>query len=340
MVCLLLGSRCALAEPGEVTAPEDSSESAVRETIERSLPFIEREGERWIETKKCDTCHHVPFMVWSLNAAAERGFSIDALKLAQWNAWARDWKSIRGLDLVKEGEKEQLLVDRPDELTQLLLGVGRSVSPIADETGWRTTYRDYLLRGQQEDGSWKPGGQLPGQKRPLRETQEVTTMWALVAITSYAAPNEKEQPAIDKAIHWLGDKTLGESTEWWAVGLLWEHARGNTKNAELLRAELLKRQRPDGGWGWLSTEESDALGTGQAMYALLRTGFAKDHAAIRAAQEFLRKTQQPDGAWPVRGTKESKRQHVQATATYWGTCWAVIALAETLPPLASDAAKK
>src|SRR5689334_10618213 len=66
----------------------------VRATIERSLPYIEKEGLAWMEAKKCDTCHHVTFMAWSLNAAADRGIGVDAAKLSEWNQWTRDWRSI------------------------------------------------------------------------------------------------------------------------------------------------------------------------------------------------------------------------------------------------------
>lgn len=331
-LCFVIGLRFAFAEPGEAGAGAESAQAdrAVHEMIERSLPYIEREGVRWIEERKCDSCHQVPFMVWSLNAAADRGFKLDTAQLGQWNQWARDWKSIRGQNQAKEGEEEKTLLGSADELAQLLIGAP-AIRPetAGEEETWRTSYRKYLLRQQLEDGSWKPGGQLPSQKRRLRETQEVTTMWALYAVTSSAAPSDVEQAVIDKAAKWLGDATRGESTEWWSVGLLWQQSRGNTKEAKRFQEELLARQRPDGGWGWLLADESDALGTGQALYALTRAGLPNEPHAIRAAQEFLRKTQQPDGAWSVRGTKANKKDQAQATATYWGTCWAVIGLTES-----------
>lgn len=332
---LMVGCQFALAEAGELTAGADSEQSdhGVREMIERGLPFIEREGLRWMEEKKCDSCHQVPFMVWSLNAAADRGFKVEPTKLEQWNQWAREWQNIRGQNQAKEGEKEKTLLGSADELGQLLLGARKvgSEATAVDEKTWRTAYREYLLRQQLDDGSWRPGGQLPSQKRPLRETQEVTTMWSLFAISSDAAPSHTELAVIDKGTKWLGDATRGESTEWWSVRLLWEHSQGNVHAATRFRDELLEHQRADGGWGWLAADDSDALGTGQALYALVRTGLPREHTAVRGAQQFLRKTQQADGAWPVRGTKSNKKDQFQATATYWGTCWAVIGLAEGLP---------
>src|SRR5204862_4972438 len=124
--------------------------------------------------------------------------------------------------------------------------------------------------------SWKAGGQLPSQKRPERETQEVTTMWSLVALHTYAVPAESKTACFAKAREWLGSTTEGESTEWWAVRLLLERGSGNDADADRLRGELLKRQRDDGGWGWLCADESDAFGTGVALYSLARDGVTVD----------------------------------------------------------------
>jgi len=322
---LLIVSQMAFSEDAAVT-PD------VRTTVARSLDFIQREGERWIETKKCDSCHLVPFMIWSLNAAADHGFTIDAGKLAEWNDWARDWRSIRGRELAKEDEKAQALLSGSDEVSQLLLGRRADESHIK----WSTpdseslALKQRLLSTQQEDGSWKPGGQLPSQKRPLRETKEVSTFWALLAIASCGEATDSEKASIDIAIAWLGTSTVGESTEWWSARLLWSRFRGTAATAEECRSRLLEQQHEDGGWGWLLAEKSDALGTGLALYALARDGLPREHPAVRRAQDILVNTQVADGSWPVHGTKQNKRERVEPTATYWGTCWAVIGLTQTL----------
>jgi hypothetical protein len=337
VACLLMSTvvfipASAFADPAGDSSVVDGDRS-IWSVVERALPFIQREGEQWIEAKQCDSCHQVPFMVWSLNAAADRGLAVDAAKLQSVSDWARDWRSIRGREQAKEEDKEQALESGADELAQFLLGRRadeRSViwsTPEADSQAMRQR----LLKIQQGDGSWKPGGQLPSQKRPLRETQEVTTLWAVLAVSSYGEVAAEDRAALERAAAWLGTATIGESTEWWAARLLWEQSRGNAEGLKRLRSGLLDRQKPDGGWGWLLAEESDALGTGIALYALARSGAAEDPAVGRAIA-FLRTTQSDDGSWPVRGTKQSKRERVEATATFWGACWAVIGLTETMAP--------
>src|SRR5262245_48718112 len=196
ILLVILGFAAAAVADKEASA-DKNPEAVVRQTIARSLPYIEREGVRWMEEKKCDSCHQVPFMIWSLNAATERGFAVDSQKLAEWNSWARDWKSIRGRAKPPEGDEATTLRGSPDEVTQFILGrnLAEPVVTPGSQSSWLTTFREGLLQGQLPDGSWKPGGQLPSQKRPLRETQEVTTFWALTALQLYAADDSTQTAA-------------------------------------------------------------------------------------------------------------------------------------------------
>jgi squalene-hopene/tetraprenyl-beta-curcumene cyclase len=310
------------------SAGELPTDDAVRAAIERSLPFIQVEGQRWIEEKKCVTCHQVPFMVWSLNAAAARGIKLDEQKRADCSAWAIDWKNMATKEDLEKGQ-EHTLARHNDPVAQLLLAYlanGRE-----DAEKWPAMFAERLAEGQQEDGSWKAGGQLPGQKRPERETQEVSTMWSLAALQSYGSVDKSLRGRFAKAREWLKDKAEGQSTEWWAARLLLERGSGNSAEADRCRQALLEQQRGDGGWGWLTVDESDAFGTGVAIYALARDGVTAVDPAIARGRRFLVDSQRADGSWPVKGTKKAKAKQVEPTATYWGTCWAVIGLAETLP---------
>jgi len=312
-----------------LAAGQCPAEDAVRAAIERALPFVDREGQRWIEEKKCVTCHQVPFMVWALNAASDRGLSVDRKKLAEQRAWATDWQHMANKTQLEQG-LNFTLSNHPDAVAQLLLG--RSAEDRDAAAAWPALFAARLAAGQQDDGSWKPGGQLPDQKRPLRETQEVTTMWAVLALRSYAAADASLEPRFAKARAWLGEETQGQSTEWWAARLLVERGGGEDAAADRIREQIVQRQHEDGGWGWLCDAESDAFGTGLALYALARDGWAVDNPAIARGRQFLVSSQQADGSWLVKGTKKNKSQQVEPTAIYWGTCWAVIGLAETLRP--------
>ncbi|MDB4621780.1 hypothetical protein OAG82_02865 [Rubripirellula sp.] len=83
------------------------------------------------------------------------------------------------------------------------------------------------------------------------------------------------------------------------------------------------------GWGWLTTESSDALATGMAIYALSRHSNDNRERSILKAVTFLTESQTSDGSWQVPGTKKTARNKPTPTSNYWGTAWAVIGLLES-----------
>ncbi len=69
--------------------PAPVSDTAVRDAVSRSLPFLEKEGVAWMKGHGCMSCHHVPFLLWSHRSAQAQGFTVDSQKLAEWDEWIR-----------------------------------------------------------------------------------------------------------------------------------------------------------------------------------------------------------------------------------------------------------
>jgi len=93
-----------------------------RKAVERSLPYLQREGVAWIENHNCISCHHVPFLLWSHNAARSAGIAVDEMKLAQWNEWAAGKSlSMRGFFTLSDTSLTQLRGDGVPEATLALL---------------------------------------------------------------------------------------------------------------------------------------------------------------------------------------------------------------------------
>ncbi|WP_339742113.1 prenyltransferase/squalene oxidase repeat-containing protein [uncultured Rubinisphaera sp.] len=307
-----------------VTQAEDRvTEDYVRITIEKSLPYLEEAGVSWIEDKKCVTCHRVSFQTWSFNKAASAGFPATAQKSKEW----LDWSIAKSVEPNEDGTAlsgetnvdglAQLIIAHPD---------GSSV-PLPAEA--RQQFVEMILKTQLEDGSWKPAGQLPMQKRPAAETAQVSTMWNLIALHQ-TGQDEQIQKADEKAKEWLAKSTLGLSTEWYAVQILLADITGETERVQSAIEQLKSFQQEDGSWGWLTAEPGDALATGQALYALKQVGVSNDDPSIQKAIHFLTSTQAENGSWSVHGTKAKKKENVEETAVYWGTAWATIGLLETL----------
>ena len=85
---------------------------------------------------------------------------------------------------------------------------------------------------------------------------------------------------------------------------------------------------------------SDAYATGQALYALQSAGKVNSaDPAVKKGLGFLMRTQDDDGSWfvskraiPANNYFVSTFPHGEAQyASFNGTCWAVMALIESLP---------
>jgi squalene-hopene/tetraprenyl-beta-curcumene cyclase len=260
-------------------------------------------------------------MIWSFRDARDHGFSIEPDKLAQWTNWSLG----HGVGQGVEGAAQMLIArDRADQSPE--------TAKLID------ALRDAIVKGQDKDGFWKPGGQLPSQKRPLSETTQVSTMLCVLALATLDPPNEKGTECRDKALEWLkktppNDKDPAASAvsgEWYTTRLLVEKKLGDPKQVEALRDKILAAQQPDGGWGWLWSDKSDAFGTGLAIYALSEGGVPASHPAIQQAWKFLIETQTDAGSWVVHGTKMDTKDAPHPFSGFWGSTWALLGLARSL----------
>jgi squalene cyclase len=115
-------------------------------------------------------------------------------------------------------------------------------------------------------------------------------------------------------------------------GLGWAGVKANNEVMRRDVRDLLREQRPDGGWSQLSTLASDAYATGQALVALRQAGaLPLNDPAFRRGIEFLLKTQLEDGSWYVRtrdiplqpffesGFPHGHDQWISAAATNWAS---------------------
>ena len=308
-------------------AGADAAAPSVQTTISSAVPYLERAGEAWIQKRQCVSCHQVPFMLWSLSAAAEQNYATDRERLKKWMAWSVDIRSF-----VKPDQKDDLvpattLAANIDTLSALLLGLPHQSRAEATEQAeqglWRRTFANALVKNQAEEGDWRPCGQLPAQKRPLKETTQVTTAWAMLALHHEGTSPEHESAALSTL---QNDQPV--STEWWVVRLLLADRLSDPQTA-FFRQKLLEKQHADGGWGWLTEDPSDAMATGMALYALCRQPEESNDKAIATAKQFLVANQSPDGSWKVPGTKKTTRNKPTPTSNYWGSAWAVIGLLES-----------
>jgi hypothetical protein len=115
--------------------------------VSRSLPYIRREGQRWIEERKCVTCHRVSFTTWAMDAADRRGLSVDRQKLRAW----KEWSVQKSLDKAEKSDE----VDgarNVDGLAQMLLA--DAAARPDEQRPSLAPFLPLILDLQKEDGSW------------------------------------------------------------------------------------------------------------------------------------------------------------------------------------------
>ncbi len=317
LTTLALAAVPPLPPPPEASAPDAAQ---VRRAIERGLGHLDKAGQEWLTGRKCIGCHHGAFMVWSHHEARQRGFAIDEKKLADMN------RQVMSVYLTDRADFEKKKGGQVRSTEVILAQVG--VIP-ADETTAEMVReaRSILLRAQQPDGSWKYAGQP--QERPPAEADEITTMWAVLALASQTDSDEALAAARARARAWLEKHQTGKGNEALVLRLLLEQKFGGAARAKELLAELVSRQNADGGWSWSATRKSDPFATGESLYALGLLGHTGDDPAVQKAWKYLLAAQKPDGSW-FAPTKKDNGQ--SAIASYWGSAWAVMGLVRTLPP--------
>lgn len=290
-----------------------------RETAERAIPYIEKDGTTWIKDRKCLSCHYAGYMVWSFRDAIQRGFNIDQEKLAGWSKWALEQTKGHGA----EGAAQTLVSRDTSDTDEATV---KSIEAL----------RDFIIELQEKDGAWKPGGQLPSQKRPNSETMQVSTMICLLGVASLDPKDEKAATSRDSALAWLkktppNGKDTAVSGEWYTMKLVVEKRFGDAKAVEALRDKIAAAQQADGGWGWLWADKSDAFGTGLALYALAEAGVPSTDPTIERAWKFLIETQTDAGSWIVNGTKIATKDKPHPMSGFWGSTWVLMGLSRTLP---------
>ncbi len=302
-------------------ADDQAAQSALRATITKSLGFLAREGDQWMEDKSCNGCHHMPELLWSHREAKRRGFAVDQSKLDEWIEWANPKTKDTGPGLEQAGLMLLALPEKPlPEATQA------------------------ILKGQLPDGSWKPAGQFADmQRRGPPDAKSNSARLFLLALAASDASPQVVAETRKKAAALLEKTDPPTTVETWVFRGLYARKFGTPEELEAVRGEILKLQHEDGGWAYVVGQAtSDALGTGQVLYLLGQVPAAPDGGAVERAQRWLQGTQREDGGWTGQSTLFSKidrtgpqkaksLKDVTGIYTFWGSAWATIGLLQWVP---------
>lgn len=308
------------ADPEERPAPVAPD---ARRMVERSLPFLEKGAVEWVETRKCVTCHHVPMLMWTHSEARQHGFAVNEKVVEKLEGEALA-QYLGHADFTPTGQDTSFMEKGLGPGTiYLSLAMEAYAAPSEAAAKARARFTENFVKRQNEDGSWTTKINQP----PVIDDHDSMTMLILLAMDD-SGPNGKNGDSWVRAVKWLKETPARDETETLALRLLVAGKCGDKEERERYVALLRGRQQKDGGWNQKNDLATDAVATGQALYALGASGISADDPDVRQAWGYLASTQQDDGSWQLHSRNPNAKGFV---ISYFGTGWATLGLIKTLP---------
>ena len=307
-------------------------------SFDRAVHFMNRTSAWWQKQKGCVTCHTNGLslvgqaMLPTPNPATElsREFARSYLK-----DFIVDGRKPRG----QHGAIEGLVT------TTAMLSISDA---IVNEGQLAPTTRlalDYVWSQQDESGAWS--GWLKCDWPPFEHDDHFGVSLMAVAV-AMAGEDYAKTPAASVGVkrikHYLKKHPPSNSHQ--KGMLLWagRHMPDlvSTNETRQWTDELLALQQEDGGWSLLSLgdaswkragngkqqdSQSDAYGTGFAIFVLRQTGIEADTPVLKRGVKWLKSNQRASGRWFTRSLKIRKTppKHYISHA---GTTFAIMALIE------------
>lgn len=327
-MCICEGAIAEDAVRDEESAP---NAEVIKAAVAKSLPLLEKGAKISMEKRKnCFTCHNQGLPVMALTIARTRGFAIDTENLRRQLQFTADFLE-KNRDNYLEGEGQGGQVDTAGYALWTLANGGWK------SDGTTAAVAEYLLLFQKDLHSWKPQSRRPPTEQSLFTSSHV----ALRGLKTFGLPEQRARidRRFEQVREWLL-KTPAQDTEDRVSRLrALEVAGASHEEIRGAAEELLRTQRPDGGWAQLGDMESDAYATGTALAALHQAGgLPTAELAYRKGVRYLISTQLDDGSWHVKtrsnpiqtyyesGYPHGPDQFISIAAAGWSTTALALAL--------------
>ena len=347
---------------------------SIRAAIGRGLPLlINASAEEYPRHRDCFSCHNQAVPAVALSLARQHGFAVDA-QMLRTIAEHTEADLHGAIDDYRKGQGQPGGVIRAGYALWALETTGWT----ADETTAAVLHYFTVALGQHDHWTTQ------SKRVPSESSSFTATALALRGLQAFAVPAPRStsgdrdpnqstsQSQVNRVagwrartLEWLRQAQPKETED--RVFRLWglKHADASPRDLDAAIADLLKTQRPDGGWSQLleltdsaeikrgkgpvvtgrsaaSAMASDAYATGSALVALHLAGaLGTDHPAYHRGLHYLIRTQREDGSWYVKsrshpfqtyfesGFPHGPDQFISAAASGWAV--AALALACPMP---------
>jgi ankyrin repeat protein len=341
------GACCAALGEETVTTRLPSAKQA----ISKSLALVQASMAEFSRKTACLSCHQEGLGRMATGLASAHGYKLDAgvrrTHLERINEALNAMRPIHERALKDPEALKQVPLMEINEIattdTWLLAGMAAQHQAPTPASAAMTMV---LARSQTPDGSWR----FSGPRAPMQSSYFTFTALSIRALQTYGPKAHAAELAsrITKAKTWLLTAPVKNSEDRASklLGLKWAGATLAERQQAI--DDIRIDQRTDGGWAQLPNMASDAYATGQALYALHEAGgVAVDDSVYGRGVKYLLQTQDKDGSWYVAKRAMPNNNYFDAGfphgesqyASFNGTCWAMMALLETLPQVRMTASR-
>ncbi|MBI1792182.1 MAG: ankyrin repeat domain-containing protein [Acidobacteria bacterium] len=268
------------------------SPKRLRASATRSVELLQRAATGFYKSQDCFSCHSYGLPMLVFRTARERGIPVDeaAAHAAAVKGLAHnpDFTSI-------DRAIQSIAVSDPLQAGWALLAV--------EAAGLRPNlvtaiYARLSANWQHPDGRWTTLDTRP----PQSNSEFTATAVTLRAIALHAPETMRKEVAerSQRARKWFlaAQPRTTEDYTFRLFGLTWAGAPAAERSGPA--RDLLRLQRPNGGWAQIPRMEPDAYSTGEALVALAEGGgIAVTDAAWKKGLSFLLSSQKTDGSWHV-----------------------------------------
>jgi squalene-hopene/tetraprenyl-beta-curcumene cyclase len=296
-------------------------------SMRKAREFLDEAALGWTRKVRCGTCHtNFAYMLGRPSLGAPTPASVEVRRFFETYASSFD--------------TDQERVEWPTQV--VATAVTLSLNDAATTGRLHAMTREaleWMWRLQREDGSWD---WIKTERPPLEADDYYGAVFAAVGV-GHAPDRYAESPAAKPGLEKLRaylEHNAAPNLHHKAM-LLWASRRLSGLMAKEEQAatiaELLARQRADGGWSlpslgnWMRRDgtpndrqgaPSDGYGTGFVVYVLRQSEVPATHPAIVRAVEWLRTNQRESGRWFTRSLSTDTYHFI----THAGTAYAVMAL--------------
>jgi ankyrin repeat protein len=305
---------------------------ALRPSVERALPLLEKTSGTFFQTGGCAACHHQNITDIAAGIARTRGVHVDETAAAERQKLNAAFFGAAGPALLERLDTP----GSPDLPLYALAGMAAAGYPPDRMTD---NLISNVVAQQWSDGRWNVYFSRP----PIEDGDIFRTALGIRAIAVYGPPGRSAemQRRIAMAKTWLTNARVetAEDRNMQLLGLHW--AGADTKTQSALAQQIRAQQRSDGGWAQRDELSSDAYATGQTLYTL---AYAAAHSTkdpvYQHGVNFLLSTQHADGSWYVASRSPKFQPYFESGSPYghdqWissmATGWATAALAYAIEP--------